>query len=97
MEKIFWLWKVADVSEAVRQFADAVMLSGESAAGSFAEKALAVLRMASGRMELSSRQENCQSFLVQRQLAVSLPDHISEQICIGAVEMGRCSFFVSFC
>lgn len=80
--------KVADVSEAVRQYADALMLSGESAIGSYAEKALSVLRMTSGRMELWSREENRQSLLTQRQLAVSLPDRIAEQICNCAVEMG---------
>ncbi|XP_020272600.1 plastidial pyruvate kinase 1, chloroplastic-like [Asparagus officinalis] len=81
--------RVADVSEAVRQFADALMLSGESAVGSFADKALAVLCMASARMELSNREENRQSLLVQSQLAVSLPDRISEQICNSAVEMAN--------
>lgn len=81
--------EVADVSEVVRQYADALMLSGESAIGSFGEKALSVLRMASGRMELWSREENRQSLLSQRQLAVSLPDRIAEQICNCAVEMAN--------
>lgn len=81
--------EVADVSEAVRQYADALMLSGESAIGSFAEKALLVMLMASGRMELSSREENRQSLLLHRQLAVSLPDCISEQICDSAVEIAN--------
>ncbi|OAY81424.1 Pyruvate kinase isozyme A, chloroplastic, partial [Ananas comosus] len=79
---------VADVSEAVRQYADALMLSAESAVGAFAEKSLSVLRMACGRMELWNREENQQKLLSQHQLAVSLPDRISEQICISAVEMG---------
>ncbi|XP_058081193.1 pyruvate kinase isozyme A, chloroplastic-like [Magnolia sinica] len=81
--------EVADVSEAVRQYADALMLSGESAIGSYAEKALSVLRMASGRMELWSREENRQSLLSQRQLAVSLSERIAEQICDSAVEMAN--------
>ncbi|RWR77910.1 Pyruvate kinase [Cinnamomum micranthum f. kanehirae] len=81
--------EVADVSEAVRQYADALMLSGESAIGSYAEKALSVLRMTSERMELWSREENRQSLLTQRQLAVSLPDRIAEQICNCAVEMAN--------
>ncbi|KAL6347515.1 hypothetical protein AAG906_026037 [Vitis piasezkii] len=79
--------EVADVSEAVRQYADALMLSGESAIGSYGQKALCVLRMASSRMELWSREENRQSALHQQQLGVSLPDRIAEQICNCAVEM----------
>lgn len=86
--------KVADVSEAVRQYADALMLSGESAIGSYGQKALCVLRMASSRMELWSREENRQSALHQRQLGVSLPDRIAEQICNCAVEMGTNSFYL---
>ncbi|XP_073286805.1 pyruvate kinase isozyme A, chloroplastic-like, partial [Primulina huaijiensis] len=43
--------EVADVSEAVRQRADALMLSGESAMGLYPEKALAVLRSVSVRIE----------------------------------------------
>ncbi|KAJ9705355.1 hypothetical protein PVL29_003409 [Vitis rotundifolia] len=81
--------EVADVSEAVRQYADALMLSGESAIGSYGQKALCVLRMASSRMELWSREENRQSALHQRQLGVSLPDRIAEQICNCAVEMAN--------
>lgn len=86
--------KVADVSEAVRQYADALMLSGESAIGSYGQKALCVLRMASSRMELWSREENRQSALHQRQLGVSLPDRIAEQICNCAVEMGTNSLYL---
>ncbi|GLU03407.1 hypothetical protein SLE2022_206090 [Rubroshorea leprosula] len=80
--------EVADVSEAVRQFADALMLSGESAIGSYGQKALAVLRMASSRMELWSCEEN-KHILHQRQLGVSLPDCIAEQICNYAAEMAN--------
>ncbi|OVA07348.1 Pyruvate kinase [Macleaya cordata] len=81
--------EVADVSEVVRQYADALMLSGESAVGSYADKALSVLRMASGRMELWSRQENRHSLLSQCQLGVALPDRIAEQICDCSVEMAN--------
>ncbi|GLU03392.1 hypothetical protein SLE2022_205940 [Rubroshorea leprosula] len=80
--------EVADVSEAVRQFADALMLSGESAIGSYGQKALAVLRIASSRMELWSREEN-KHILHQHQLGESLPDRIAEQICDCAVEMAN--------
>lgn len=81
--------EVADVSEAVRQYADALMLSGESAIGSHGQKALSVLRMASNRMETWSRQENRQSMLHHRKLGVSLPDRIAEQICDCAAEMAN--------
>ncbi|GJM96146.1 hypothetical protein PR202_ga12959 [Eleusine coracana subsp. coracana] len=81
--------EVADVSEAVRQYADAVMLSAESAIGAYPQKALAVLRAASERMESWSREENMQKLLSQHQLAIALPDQISEQICNSAVEMAN--------
>ncbi|CAN6281945.1 unnamed protein product [Urochloa humidicola] len=81
--------EVADVSEAVRQYADAVMLSAESAIGAYPQKALSVLRAASERMESWSREENMQKLLPQHQLAIALPDRISEQICNCAVEMAN--------
>ena len=43
--------QVADISDVVRQRADALMLSGESAVGAFPEKALGVLRQVSTRIE----------------------------------------------
>ncbi|XP_059313877.1 pyruvate kinase isozyme A, chloroplastic-like [Lycium ferocissimum] len=79
--------EVADISEAVRQYADALMLSGESAIGSYGMKALSVLRTTSTRMEQSCREENRQTLLHQCALGVSLPDQIAEQICNCAVEM----------
>ncbi|CAJ2630385.1 unnamed protein product [Trifolium pratense] len=81
--------EVADVSEAVRQYADALMLSAESAIGSFGQKALAVLDMTSSRMESWSREENRQSLLDHHKLGASLPDCITEQICNCAVEMAN--------
>ncbi|KAL8541634.1 hypothetical protein ACS0TY_002776 [Phlomoides rotata] len=81
--------EVADVSEAVRQYADALMLSGESAIGPFGEKALSVLRMTSSRMELWSREESRQNGLFQHNLAASLPDQIAEQICSSAAVMAN--------
>ena len=86
--------KVADVSEAVRKCADALMLSGESAIGSYGQKALAVLDMTSTRMESWAREENRQSLLIHHQLGVSLPDRTAEQICSCAVEMGNFIFFL---
>jgi pyruvate kinase len=64
------------------------MLSAESAIGAYPQKALAVLRAASERMESWSREENMQKLLPQHQLAIALPDRISEQICTSAAEMG---------
>nr|AMN88621.1 pyruvate kinase [Diospyros kaki] len=81
--------EVADVSEAVRQYADALMLSGESAIGSFGNKALSVLQTTSSRMELWSREENQQSGLHWHELGLSLPDKIAEQVCSRAVEMAN--------
>ncbi|KAF7126476.1 hypothetical protein RHSIM_Rhsim11G0149900 [Rhododendron simsii] len=81
--------EVADVSEAVRQFADALMLSGESAIGSFGLKALSVLHTTSSRMELWGREKNQHNGLHQRQLGLSLAEKIAEQICNCAVEMAN--------
>ncbi|GLU03386.1 hypothetical protein SLE2022_205880 [Rubroshorea leprosula] len=64
------------------------MLSGESAIGSYGQKALAVLRMASSHMELWSCEEN-KHILHQCQLGVSLPDCIAKQICNCAVEIAN--------
>ncbi|GLT68542.1 hypothetical protein SLA2020_407620 [Shorea laevis] len=69
------------------------MLSGESAIGSYGQKALVVLRMASSRMEFWSLEEN--EYVLQKcQLGVSLPDCIAKQICNCAVEMGVDVIFV---
>ncbi|TVU45747.1 hypothetical protein EJB05_05245, partial [Eragrostis curvula] len=81
--------EVADISEAVRQYADAVMLSAESAIGAYPQKALSVLRATSERIESWSREENMQKLLPQYPLAIALPDQISEQICNSAVEMAN--------
>ena len=43
--------EVADISDVVRQRADALMLSGESAAGAYPDKAVAVLRAVASRIE----------------------------------------------
>ncbi|KAK9097072.1 hypothetical protein Sjap_022569 [Stephania japonica] len=81
--------EVADVSEVVRQCADALMLSGESAIGFYGDKALSVLRVTSSRMELASRVENQQNLLVLPELGVSLPERIAEQICNSSVEIAN--------
>ncbi|KAK9049871.1 hypothetical protein SSX86_031160 [Deinandra increscens subsp. villosa] len=76
--------EIADVCEAVKQHADALMLSGESAVGCFGEKALSVLRTASIRME---REETDQ--VPHRELGFSAPDQIAEEICNSAARMAN--------
>ena len=72
------------------------MLSGESAIGSYGQKALSVLQMASCRMELWSREENRENFLPHYQLGVSLQDRIAEEICNSAAELGKTVWFFAF-
>ncbi|KAK1439977.1 hypothetical protein QVD17_05802 [Tagetes erecta] len=79
--------EIADVCEAVKQYADALMLSGESAVGSFGEKALSVLRTASTRMEAWSREET--QLVPQRALGFSLSDQIAEETCNSAARMAN--------
>ncbi|XP_050209008.1 pyruvate kinase isozyme A, chloroplastic-like [Mercurialis annua] len=81
--------EVADVAEAVRQYSDAMMLSGESAIGPFGEKALSVLRMVSSRMELQICNENRPRVFRRHEPGVSLADRISEEICNSSVEMAN--------
>ena len=90
---------MADVSEAVRQYADALMLSGESAIGMFGHKALSVLETTSCRIEQWCREEDRPSCLDRPRLGESLNDRIAEQICNSAVEIGICrkSNLISFC
>ncbi|KAK4757055.1 hypothetical protein SAY87_007182 [Trapa incisa] len=81
--------EVADVSEAVRQRADALMLSGESAMGQYPEKALAVLRSVSVRIEKWWREEKCHEAMVLPPVGSSFSDSISEEICISAAKMAN--------
>ncbi|CAL9127383.1 unnamed protein product [Musa acuminata var. zebrina] len=81
--------EVADVSEAVRQRADALMLSGESAMGQYPEKALTVLRSVSIRIERWWREEKRHEGMELPGIASSLSDKISEQICNSAAKMGK--------
>ncbi len=57
--------QVADISDVVRQRADALMLSGESAAGAYPEKAVGVLRQVATRIEEWCRCEIAPSILLQ--------------------------------
>ncbi|XWS53897.1 hypothetical protein CRYUN_Cryun10bG0039600 [Craigia yunnanensis] len=81
--------EVADVSEAVRQRADALMLSGESAMGQYPEKALAVLRSVSVRIEKWWREEKRHEAMQLPDIGTSFADSISEEICISAAKMAN--------
>jgi pyruvate kinase len=80
--------EVADVSEAVRQGADALMLSGESAMGRYPEKALNVLNSVSLRIEKWWREEKLNEALDLQNVSSSFSDKISEEICNSAAKMG---------
>lgn len=79
--------EVADVSEAVRQQADALMLSGESAMGLYPDKALAVLRNVSLRIEKWCREDKLSEELELPSISTSLPAVIKEEICSSAAKM----------
>ncbi|KAJ9536893.1 hypothetical protein OSB04_029626 [Centaurea solstitialis] len=81
--------EVADVSEAVRQRADALMLSGESAMGQFPDKALTVLRSVSLRIERWWREEKRHEAMDLPDIASSFSDSISEEICNSAAKMAN--------
>uniref|UniRef100_A0A2P2LRM5 Pyruvate kinase n=1 Tax=Rhizophora mucronata TaxID=61149 RepID=A0A2P2LRM5_RHIMU len=81
--------EVADVSEAVRQGADALMLSGESAMGQYPEKALAVLRSVSLRIEKWWREEKRYEAMGLPAVGSSFCDRISEEICNSAAKMAN--------
>lgn len=81
--------EVADVSEAVRQRSDALMLSGESAMGQFPDKALTVLRTVSLRIERWSREEKHHEAMELPDVASSFSAKISEEICNSAAKMAN--------
>ncbi|CAL0328087.1 unnamed protein product [Lupinus luteus] len=81
--------EVADVSEAVRQRADALMLSGESAMGQFPEKALTVLRSVSLRIERWWREQKQYETIAQPSIGTSHSENISEEICNSAAKMAN--------
>ncbi|KAI9195235.1 hypothetical protein LWI28_013055 [Acer negundo] len=81
--------EVADVSEAVRQRADALMLSGESAMGQFPDKALTVLRSVSVRIEKWWREEKRHEAMELPEVGSSFSDSISEEICTSAAKMAN--------
>jgi pyruvate kinase len=81
--------EVADVSEAVRQRADALMLSGESAMGQFPDKALTVLRSVSLRIERWWREEKRYEAMQLPSVGSYFSEKISEEICNSAAKMGK--------
>lgn len=81
--------EVADVSEAVRQRADALMLSGESAMGQYPDKALTVLRSVSLRIEKWWREEKRYEAMLLPSVGSYFSEKISEEICNSAAKMGK--------
>ncbi|CAH9104973.1 unnamed protein product [Cuscuta europaea] len=81
--------EVADVSEAVGQRADALMLSGESAMGLFPDKALTVLRTVSLRIERQWREQKQHEVMELPSIASSFGDTISEEICNSAAKIAN--------
>ncbi|XP_042402093.1 pyruvate kinase isozyme A, chloroplastic-like [Zingiber officinale] len=81
--------EVADVSEAVKQRADALMLSGESAMGQYPDKALTVLRSVSLRIERWWREEKQREGIDLPDISSSFCDKVSENICSSAVTMAN--------
>ncbi|CAA2960424.1 pyruvate kinase isozyme A, chloroplastic [Olea europaea subsp. europaea] len=81
--------EVADVSEAVRQQSDALMLSGESAMGQYPDKALTVLRSVSLRIEKWWREEKRNEATELPGIALSFSDSISEEICNSAAKLAN--------
>lgn len=79
---------MADVSNAVRQQADALMLSGESAMGLHPQKAVEVLRGVSVRMEHWSREESHHEKPPLPEISTSDTGRTSEQICNSATQIG---------
>lgn len=81
--------EVADVSEAVRQQADALMLSGESAMGQFPDKALGVLRSVSLRIERRAREVRHADNVKLPTIASTFSGRIPEELCNAAAKMGE--------
>jgi pyruvate kinase len=80
--------EVADISDCVRQKADALMLSGESAVGAFPDRALDVLRTVATRMELWCREEPPGSIALP-QLASTPDGRTSEELCAAAAAVSN--------
>lgn len=79
---------MSDIADVVRQRADALMLSGESAAGQYPQKALEVLRTTSTRIEEWCR-ESKYGEIVLPQLAKTPDGRISEEVCASAATVAN--------
>mmetsp|Transcript_25366 Transcript_25366/g.70960 ORF Transcript_25366/g.70960 Transcript_25366/m.70960 type:complete len:581 (+) Transcript_25366:155-1897(+) len=79
--------EVADIGDVVRQKADGLMLSGESAMGSYPEKAVDVLRAVATRVEEWCRQEGTYGNLALKNLANEAEGRIQEEIVTAAATM----------
>ena len=78
--------EVADVSDVVRQRADALMLSGESAVGAYAVKAVEVLRAVATHSEEWVRRERHGALVLPR--LTDAPDgRASEELCAAAAQL----------
>eukprot|EP00884_Botryococcus_braunii_P014952 jgi/Botrbrau1/23458/Bobra.106_1s0014.1 len=80
--------EVADIADVVRQRADALMLSGESAVGLWPEKAVGVLRATATRIEEWVRQEKYGQIALP-QLATTADGRVSEELCASAAQMAN--------
>lgn len=80
--------EVADVSDVVRQRADALMLSGESAAGAHPTKAVDVLRAVATHSEEWVRTEK-HGALVLPSLATTPDGRASEELCAAATALAN--------
>ena len=78
--------EVADVSDVVRQRADALMLSGESAVGAYPGKAVEVLRAVATHSEEWVRRER-HGALVLPQLTEAPDGRASEELCAAAAQL----------
>jgi pyruvate kinase len=80
--------EVADIADAVRQRADALMLSGESAVGEFPDRALDVLRAVATSVEQWCREEPPGA--VALPVLASTPDgRASEELCAAAAAVAN--------
>jgi pyruvate kinase len=73
--------EVTDIAQAVKERADAVMLSGETTTGKYPFKALVVMDKVARRMEQKMEEE--------KKISVPISDGIEEQIVMNAAQMGN--------
>lgn len=89
--------EVADIADVVRQRADALMLSGESAVGAYPDKCIEVLRNTALRVEDWCRQEQFGSIVLPL-LATNADGRVSEELCASAAQLasnlGAAAIFV---